>query len=129
MAHGAMVESSKRVPAWREAVRHTTVGVMSETGWTPPLASFVTVTFTLDRPALHYGTGRNADRLKDTAPPYPTGRPDLDKLCRAVLDALTDAGALGNDARVVGLAAEKTYPGGAADALDGPGAVIVVDRL
>jgi crossover junction endodeoxyribonuclease RusA len=128
-ANGAMVESSKALPAWREAIRHTASGMVAEVAWTPPLAAFVTVTFTVARPGLHYRTGKYADRLKDTAPPHPTGRPDLDKLCRAALDALTDAGALTDDARVVGLYAQKAYPGGALDALDTPGAVIVVDPL
>lgn len=129
MAHGGLVESSKKVPAWREAVRHTTVGVMGEGIWSPPLAAFVTITFTLARPSLHYRTGKHAHLLKEGAPAHPVGRPDIDKLCRAVLDALTDAGAITDDARVVGLCAEKAYPGGAADALDAPGAVIVVDPL
>jgi len=124
-----MVESSKALPAWREAVRHTAASVMGETIWTPPLAAAVTVTFTVARPGLHYRTGRFAHLLKDDAPAHPVGRPDIDKLCRAVLDALTDAGALTDDARVVSLCAEKAYPGGALDALDTPGAVIVVNPL
>jgi Holliday junction resolvase RusA-like endonuclease len=41
------------------------------------------------RPKSHYGTGRNADRLKPDAPDYPDLRPDVLKLARAVEDALT----------------------------------------
>lgn len=36
-----------------------------------------------------YGTGRNADKLKPSAPTYHTTTPDLTKLIRAVEDALT----------------------------------------
>jgi crossover junction endodeoxyribonuclease RusA len=129
MAHGGMVESSKAVRPWREAVRHEAYDAAQAQAWTPPLAVAVTVTFTMARPALHYGTGRNAARLKDTAPGYPTGRPDLDKLARSTLDALTDAGAITDDARVVRLEAEKCFPGRHLDALDTPGAVIVVTAL
>ncbi len=41
------------------------------------------------RPMGHFGTGRNAGTLKDSAPRYPTTRPDTVKLARAVEDALT----------------------------------------
>lgn len=123
---GGVRESSKAVRPWREAVRHTTELAVQSHAWTPPLAAEVTVVFTLKRPATHYGTGRHADRLKDTAPPAPNARPDLDKLVRATLDALTDAGAITDDARVVSLYAVKAYPGGDLDALDTTGATIVV---
>lgn len=39
----------------------------------------------------------------------PTVRPDLDKLARAVLDAITDAGLWHDDAQVTRLAATKRY--------------------
>jgi Holliday junction resolvase RusA-like endonuclease len=35
--------------------------------------------------------------------------PDLDKLCRAVADAITDAGLWADDAQVVSLVAAKRY--------------------
>jgi Holliday junction resolvase RusA-like endonuclease len=43
------------------------------------------------RPRLkgHFGSGRNAEVLKDSAPAYPTSRPDALKLARGVEDALT----------------------------------------
>lgn len=52
----------------------------------------------------------------------PTVKPDIDKLCRGTLDALTQAGAIQDDARVTQLVACKTY---AADGEE-PGAHIVV---
>ena len=49
----------------------------------------VTVDFYLPRPKSHYGTGRNAGALKPSAPAEHLTMPDLDKLTRAVGDALT----------------------------------------
>lgn len=40
------------------------------------------------RPKSHYGTGRNADKLKDSAPKHKITMPDTIKLARAVEDAL-----------------------------------------
>lgn len=41
------------------------------------------------RPKSHYGSGRNATKLKPSAPGYPTTRPDSLKLGRAIEDALS----------------------------------------
>jgi len=41
------------------------------------------------RPKSHYGSGRNADKLKASAPEYPITKPDVTKLVRAAEDALT----------------------------------------
>lgn len=68
----------------------------------------VAMRFGLVRPRGHYGTGRNAERLKPSAPAWPATKPDVDKLERAVLDALT--GVLwADDAQVVVLSADKVY--------------------
>lgn len=45
--------------------------------------------FYRERPQGHFGTGRNAGMLKDSAPDFPEPKPDLGKLERAVEDALT----------------------------------------
>lgn len=69
----------------------------------------VTLDFYMPRPQNHYGTGRNAGKLKDWAPKYCDKKPDGDKLVRAVLDALTIAGAIEDDARVVRYWVNKMY--------------------
>src|SRR5215472_3525905 len=83
VGNGRMIEMSKAVGPWREAVRAETQAAV-----TAPLdgAVGVSVLFWLPRPRSHYRTGRHADVVKPTAPRRPTGRPDLDKLARAVLD-------------------------------------------
>lgn len=40
------------------------------------------------RPKGHHGSGRNAGVLKESAPAFPTARPDVDKHARAIMDAL-----------------------------------------
>lgn len=44
--------------------------------------------FYFPRPKGHFGSGRNAHVIKQSAPPVPMGRPDLLKLARGVEDAL-----------------------------------------
>lgn len=68
----------------------------------------VTLTFVLSRPKGHYGSGRNAGVVLPSAPPYPVTKPDIDKLSRAVLDALTSV-AWHDDAQVVTKIAIKRY--------------------
>jgi Holliday junction resolvase RusA-like endonuclease len=57
----------------------------------PLLDGLIEATFVFEkpRPKSHYGTGRNAGILKDSAPAAPGKRPDGLKLARAVEDALT----------------------------------------
>jgi crossover junction endodeoxyribonuclease RusA len=72
---------------------------------------YVEMTFSLSRPRSHYGTGRNAHRVANSAPLWPTlqGAGDSDKFARLVLDALQDAGVLRNDAQVRPLYVDKAY--------------------
>lgn len=76
----------------------------------------VTLAFRFARPNSHFGTGRNADTLKPSAPARPTGKPDVDKLARATLDSLTGL-AFDDDSRIVELVVSKEY----ADTVEGYG--------
>lgn len=122
VGNGIMVESSAAVKPWREAVKAAAL----EMG---PImlrqAVMVEMTFYLRRPKGHYGTGRNALVVKDSAPVAPKGKPDLDKLARATFDALSDAGMWDDDAQVVRAVLVKRYAG----ATQAPGAVIVVREV
>jgi Holliday junction resolvase RusA-like endonuclease len=124
VGRGVMVESSKHVRPWRDAVRAEAVaardGAPSLDG---PL--LVDMVFTFARPRGHYRTGRNAHLLGTRAPRFPAGPPDLSKLARATEDALTDAGIWVDDSRVVEYGRlAKVYAGEDPDALDSPGALI-----
>jgi Holliday junction resolvase RusA-like endonuclease len=110
--NGGMYEANEGLEAWRRAVALTVRAALPAADWPPevrggPVAA--TVVFLLARPADHYRTGRYAGMVKDSAPLHPATRPDVDKLIRAVLDALTTSGAIKDDGRVVTLAAVKTY--------------------
>ena len=54
---------------------------------TGPLS--VDMRFYFSRPNSHYGTGRNAGKLKDSAPGCHTKKPDIDNLRKLFMDALT----------------------------------------
>ena len=128
LGHGVMVESSKHVKPWREAVKHVALA-----NWmVMPLLDeplIVEMTFTFVRPRSHYRTGRNAHLLKDDALPRPAGPPDVSKLARSTEDALTDAGLWRDDARVVEYTRlAKVWADEDRDALHVPGAVIRVWR-
>lgn len=106
------VHSNKDVlHPWRGDIAQTAVAM----GW-PGLgvaaldeALLVRITFYFTRPDGHFGTGRNAGVLKDSAPLYPekTGA-DLDKLARAALDALTGL-VWKDDKRIVTLPLRRRY--------------------
>lgn len=104
---GRMVESSKAVGPWREAIRHETQTAVEAGGATFPTGPVrLDVWFELRRPAAHLNT---AGVARPKAPTFPAVQPDLDKLTRAVADAITQAGALGDDKQIVSLHAFKQY--------------------
>jgi Holliday junction resolvase RusA-like endonuclease len=96
-------------------------------GITPPLTCPVSLVtyFVFDRPKGHFGTGRNSERVRPSAPAHKEGFPDTDKLIRLVGDALTIAGVIKDDSLIVELFARKTW------AFDGliPGTFIHVTPL
>lgn len=121
---------------WRDNVRSQAMHALVLTpepfplGFTSPFGTnpvIVNITFTFARPSTHYGTGRNSEQVKASAPPFPSSHAigDIDKLARACLDALTDAGTWKDDSQVVELHAEKVWTNDPR-ALDRPGAVIDV---
>lgn len=55
----------------------------------PEVPVAITCTFYKCRPKSHYGSGRNAEVLKDAAPAFPLHAPDVTKLWRGFEDALT----------------------------------------
>jgi len=54
--------------------------------FTEPLR--LTLEFYLPRPKSHYGTGKNAGKVKKSAPYYHTQTPDIDNLCKFIMDCL-----------------------------------------
>lgn len=115
--HGKMIESSKAVKPWREAVKYAAVLAVSGTapeeggGITGPVN--VEMSFTLAKP-------KSAPKQRRV---WPDRKPDLSKLVRSTEDALTDVGAWEDDARVVLIVARKLYTGDDG-AMMVPGAII-----
>ena len=110
-----LVESSAKVKPYR-----ATVALAARQAWNRPptgKAVYVRVAFTFTRPKSHF-TAKGA--IRNGAPDFP-GKPDTDKLCRAVLDALTGV-AYVDDAQVVWLEATKNYA-------ETPGTVIEIREM
>ncbi len=101
-------DSNPNTKAWAGVVSHAAAvaGVALGNGESVR----VSAEFFFARPKSHYGSGRNADKLKASAPARPTSKSvgDIDKLARAVLDALTGV-AYKDDSQVTCLSASKFY--------------------
>lgn len=123
---GRMVEMSKDLRPWREAIVASAELTAARGGWetaTGPIG--VIVTFYLPRPASHPKTRRT----------WPVSRRygDTDKLQRALGDSLESAGVVANDSQIVEWHASKAYvhpehlrfPGEP----DRPGAHVKVHRM
>ena len=93
-------EASKYVKSWREAVHYTAPKAMRFDG---PVV--VQLGFYLRRPRKDFKDGM----LRSTAPIWCTKKPDIDKLQRAVLDALTTAKTIVDDSYVVQIHAQKMW--------------------
>lgn len=112
---GAVRESSKKVHPWRHSVAYA-----CQTSYNGPVLHepvSVEITFYIPRAKGHYGTGRNAGRLKPSAPMHcTTARAgDIDKLARSTLDGLAVRSGgclLGDDSQVVELRLRKQYAEG-----------------
>jgi len=113
---GIMVESSAKVRPWRQDVK--AAAELARNGNAPldgPLV--VRMVFTVPKPA-------SAPKRRVT---HPCRKPDLSKLARSTEDALTDAGLIADDARIVEYARlAKVYPGEDGESLEAPGVRIVV---
>ncbi len=124
---GRMIEMSKKVGPWREAVvQAVMLAAPFGTRKEPILfrgAVAVDIVFTMHRPK----SARSGSR--------PAVAPDIDKLCRSTFDALKTAGVYEDDARVVRLRCSKVYPDHveigncAGDGLPVPGARIRIERI
>jgi|SRR5215831_5274172 len=112
-------EDNPHTKSWRETVARAAHGVVEDGPLLGPVG--VSVVFVFPRPKGHYRTGRYADWLKDSAPSWHTGRPDLDKLQRAIGDALSGI-VLRDDSQIAAWRVSKRYG-------TQPRADIVVTRL
>lgn len=108
-----LTDAAKGLKPWRQAVIAAAPAGPKLDG---PVA--VDITFTLPRPK----SARKADT-------WPSARPDIEKLVRAVFDSVTDAGLWTDDSRVARLFAAKVWPDYDPAALDTPGVLIAAVEL
>ena len=95
IGNNRFVETSKKLPAWRKAVKEAAVAAKgNKETLTGPI--YLEVMFFLPRPKT---VGRS----------LPTVAPDLSQLVRAVEDSLTDAGIWTDDSYVVECLSAKFY--------------------
>lgn len=113
VGNGRMIHKPELIQ-WRLLVHHLAVIAARRAGWTLPIDEPVSIkaTFWLERP-------------KRPRWDVPAVKPDLDKLCRAIGDALSPkngAGVLAEDSRIVAWDVAKNYR-------DQPGVDIEITRL
>jgi Holliday junction resolvase RusA-like endonuclease len=70
----------------------------------------IEVDFYMPRPKSHFGSGKNAQLLKASAPAFPGTRPDLSHLIRAFEDGLSGV-VIRDDSLVARVTASKKYAG------------------
>ncbi len=90
-----MWESNKKLKAWRDSITLQVQETLTEQ-YSQHACLKVVLTFEFIKP-------------KTSKRKAPNVKPDLDKLTRAVFDALTKSGVYHDDAQVVSLRARKTY--------------------
>lgn len=93
------LEDNPHAAAWKEAVGWIARQQYHGEALDGPLS--VEMIFYKPRPKSHFGTGRNAGLLKDSAPAFPTTRPDVLKLARAIEDGLSGGVIYSDDALIV----------------------------
>jgi Holliday junction resolvase RusA-like endonuclease len=88
LVRAAVIDANPRAKPWQALVKAAARDRMPPDFelLLGPLA--LTVDFYFQRPASHYGTGRNASLVKASAPRHPAVKPDLTKLVRSLEDAM-----------------------------------------
>ena len=97
VGRGILIESSKAVKPWRQDIREALIDEAGQPQRRFDGAVHVTLDFVLPRPL--------ATPKRRT--PEATKKPDLDKLERAVLDAISSAGVWPDDSYVVRMSSSK----------------------
>ncbi|HEY6074343.1 MAG TPA: RusA family crossover junction endodeoxyribonuclease [Anaerolineales bacterium] len=115
-------EVSPKLTPWRQDVKQAAEAALDDLGRPAAFTGAVVMrlVFTFDRPKS----------VKRSKRPWPSVSPDLDKLARGVLDALKAAGVFRDDCLVVEFTRlAKVYSGEDPEALDRPGAMIIIGEL
>ncbi len=120
---GVMVDMCKTLKQWRRSVGAACLAEMNQRGRdtiAPGVPVHMDVCFVFQRPAGHFGKRG----LRPSAPAWPTGTRDLDKLLRAIFDALSKK-AYRDDGQVVRACEQKRY----AHQGETPGVLVIVSVI
>src|SRR5262245_7815427 len=103
-------DAGSRHTSWRFELSSHARQAMSDAGYVEPFRQpiHIALHFRQHHPLGHYGSGKNAEKLKPSSPTLPIKPPDLDKLTRAVFDSLTSIVWV-DDAQVVRLTTTKSF--------------------
>jgi len=114
--HQLTEDAGPELKTWRDRVTNTARQVHTTAEPREPV--LIDVTFVLPRPQTHRAQRNGRTELAGPIRPRYATTPatsrrtgDIDKLARLILDALTDAGLLTDDAQVTDLTTRKTYVG------------------
>tara|TARA_S200002703_G_scaffold8026_1_gene8256 strand:- start:133 stop:546 length:414 start_codon:yes stop_codon:yes gene_type:complete len=100
IGNNRFVEASKKLPAWRKAVKEAAESAIADSDWvTLSGPAELSVVFFLPRPQSVTASKRM----------LPTVPPDIDKLIRAVADSCTNALVWEDDSLVCKVTAYKVY--------------------
>lgn len=102
-------QQSKKLRTFQESVREAMRDSAPESPLLGPIAFHLA--FYMRRPKGHFGTGKHAAMLKESAPALPTSKPDIDKVARAAIDCGSGLW-YRDDAQIVRLLVEKFYTSG-----------------
>lgn len=100
-----IIYDPKTAKPWREAVS-STVARAVDTPRSGPLE--LVMTFQLPRPKSHYGTGKNKDLVKKSAPQFHSQKSDIDNIIKSTLDAMNGV-LYKDDAQVSKITAQKVW--------------------
>jgi crossover junction endodeoxyribonuclease RusA len=104
-----VTDANPKARDWKIDVQHAARAIVDEMDGNLLRGPLVlSVTFFLVRPKSHYRTGKNWNTLRDNAPEYPIGKPDVLKLARGLEDALTSL-VWADDAQIVTECLKKRY--------------------
>lgn len=110
-----MIHSNPQVRQWRATVASYAIAEIIHTErrgqavWPATGPATLIATFHFPRPKHHYRTGKFASMLRGVAPREMSVGPDLDKLVRAIGDAMVDACVILDDRQINLIRAAKKW--------------------
>lgn len=105
-----VTDDNEKGKPWRADIQAAAIKAMGDTGDDVLLKGPVMMhaVFFFPRPASHYGSGKNAGKIKSSAPLHHTVKPDRTKCLRFLEDALTQV-VWRDDSQVVDGIVSKRY--------------------